>query len=212
MRIIQDYLWEFTENDTRGGVRQSHTYPAPGVYIVKLTVTDNSNLKDTDHARVVVKTRGNYPDLAVFPGDIGFFDNDPMSGDMVTISAGIHNLGNLHASNVLVQVWDGAPETGSQIGSDQIIQSIVFGETETIQVEWNTASLSGQRTIYVTVDPNNDIEESDETNNVVFSAPFMIGNFYSDLTFKTQPDFTTQTIPLKTGMSMFQNIIGHAKA
>ena len=66
------------------------------------------------------------PDLALnSPSDIVFSDYNPSPGDEVTITAIIHNLRNISASNISVHFFDIVDEnTTVQIGTNQTIDYI----------------------------------------------------------------------------------------
>jgi len=101
-------------------------------------------------------------DLSISSSEISFSNTNPGAGEMVKLSATIHNFRNAEATNVTVQFFD----NGMQIGSDQMIGSIIAGETKTVQVSWTAAY--GSHNISVIIDPYGEIVESDETNNAAF--------------------------------------------
>lgn len=68
------------------------------------------------------------------------------------------------ARNVVVRFYDGDPDaSGRQIGSDQIIPLIAATEYDRAEVEWPTDGLTGTHRLFILVDPDNAIAESDET-------------------------------------------------
>jgi hypothetical protein len=104
------------------------------------------------------------PDLTLSPSDITLSNPNPAVGETVTITATIHNIGNADTTDVIVQFFDGDPDTGgTQIGNDQTIASVNAGGTGTAQVDWTATP--GSHEIYVVVDPYDDISESNENNN-----------------------------------------------
>ena len=106
------------------------------------------------------------PDLTLSPDDISFSNPNPSLGEIVTITATIHNIGNADANNVIVQFFDGDPDNGgTQIESDQTIKSISAGGTGTAQVDWELTCESTY--LFVKVDPDNLIPESNEENNEI---------------------------------------------
>lgn len=114
-------------------------------------------------------TIGNLPDLTLSPDDIIFSTPNPVIGEKVTITATIHNIGMVEASNIIVQFFDDNPIiNGTQIGEDQTINLIVSGETKTVNVTW--IAENGFHFIYVWVDPSNLIQESNEENNLAFNV------------------------------------------
>lgn len=103
------------------------------------------------------------PDLTLTQDDISFSSEFPTEGETVTITATIHNIGEGDADNVLVRFYDGDSNTGTQINEDKMIATIPAGGNGTAFVGW-TATL-GSHEIYVVVDPEDTISESNETNN-----------------------------------------------
>jgi hypothetical protein len=99
-------------------------------------------------------------DLTLSEADISF--THPKS-----LKAKIHNVGDLSASNVLVEFYNGDPASGGTfIGSDTI-NSINAGGSGTATVEWNPPI--GLYVIYVIVDPENTIVEYNEDNNLAYA-------------------------------------------
>ncbi len=46
---IRDYRWDFGDGETASGVRVSHRYERPGVYVAELEVTDDTSLENNRH-------------------------------------------------------------------------------------------------------------------------------------------------------------------
>jgi hypothetical protein len=66
---------------------------------------------------------------------------------------------------ILVKFYDGDPDgTGNQIGSAQEITNLISGVTQTAQVNWTPTS-SGSYDIYVHIDRDGNISETNENNN-----------------------------------------------
>ncbi len=112
------------------------------------------------------------PDLTLSASDIVFSENKVQGGDVVTITATIHNIGRGPASDVHVRFTD----NGAQIGDVQTIASIPAGGTGTASVVWSVKHETGTRVIEVTADPANTIRESDETNNTASKSVTVRGN------------------------------------
>lgn len=117
-------------------------------------------------------------DLTVSTGDISFDPASPTEGQMVDISATIHNTGSTDAYPVSVKFYDGDPDSGgTQIGLEQKVSHIlVHDESTTVSVAWDTSGEGGSHDIYVVVDRDDIISESNEGNNkayktVVVNAP-----------------------------------------
>jgi hypothetical protein len=129
------------------------------------------------------------PDLAVTPSDLALSIQQVVGGDVVTITATVHNVGTEDADNVLVRFTD----NGTQIGTDALITTIAAGGTGTASVVWKTKGLKGDRTIAVTADPKDTIREIDETNNSASRVVTVKGNKVQNGDFQqsangTKPD------------------------
>jgi len=103
------------------------------------------------------------PDLTLARDGIQIIFNE----NIATISATIHNIGTVDASNIVVQFFDGDPDAGgTQIGTDRKISGIAHDSSGTVQVTWT--AIPGTRDIFVRVDPYNTIQEAKEDNNQAY--------------------------------------------
>jgi hypothetical protein len=107
------------------------------------------------------------PDLSITNSSISFSPNHPSSGDEVTITADITNIGNNQISQIEVGFYDGDPDMGGiQIGSIQTIGTIsANGGTGNASIKWTAPEEPEYRQIYVVADPNDEINEANESNN-----------------------------------------------
>ena len=105
-------------------------------------------------------------DLSLSSTDISLTPPGPVgTGTPVTIAATVLNNGDRNASQVKVAFHDGLPSTSNQIRAIQTILFIqYFGGTGIASVIW-PAGPPGTHDICVVVDPENNITESNETNN-----------------------------------------------
>lgn len=58
---IESYAWDFGDGNKNTGVSPSHTYTKTGNYTVKLTVTDNASLSNTDTTYAIISPPPNIP-------------------------------------------------------------------------------------------------------------------------------------------------------
>jgi len=103
------------------------------------------------------------PDLTLMNVDISFSNANPVEGEDVTITATIHNIGATDADDVVVRFFNGDPTGGTRIDNDQMITLIEVGGDGTVQVTWTATP--GIHSIFVEVDPDDMIPESNENNN-----------------------------------------------
>ncbi|MCR9296815.1 MAG: PKD domain-containing protein, partial [bacterium] len=99
------------------------------------------------------------PDLVVVPASLSFSPANPNPGESVTILATIANLGQLDATDIVVEVFD------SETLIEQVtIPSLTQGATQEVSFSTSFAEL-GPRAITVKIDPGNSIAELNEDNN-----------------------------------------------
>ncbi len=97
--------------------------------------------------------------------DISFNPPSPVKDKtMMTIGAKIHNIGLKEGRNIVVRFYNGAPPT-NLIGEDLVLSIPGLGGTDWAEVQWNATPI-GTYKIYVVVDPDGWIVESDEKNNM----------------------------------------------
>lgn len=107
-------------------------------------------------------------DLALGPEDLVLSQQNPPPAASVTISATVHNLGDLTATDVAVAFYDGDPDSGGvQIGATQEITTLGGGMTATVNISWTVPVTEETHWIYARVDPEDLIAEWNETNNTV---------------------------------------------
>ena len=134
-----------------------------------------SELSESNNEASGVLYVGYPPDLALNTTDISFSSNLPSEGDKVIISATIHNQGGMDVASVPVQCFDGLPAAGALIGSSAI--AVARGSETSVNYTWN-ATPAWTHGIYVSVDPSNEINESNENNNLA----------YRQIYVRTRPD------------------------
>ncbi len=84
----------------------------------------------------------------------------------INLNATIRNNGDIEATDILIRFYDGDPSFNVQIGLDEIVPRIdANGGIAYAETQW-VATPGGPHTIYVVVDPENNVTESNETNNV----------------------------------------------
>jgi len=132
------------------------------------------SFNETDVILVLPETK---PEL-IIPSfedwSIEFTPNESINaGEQVKINATIFNFGTTNATDVVVKFYDGDPNNGgSLIGTDTVdVSRIGFNDS---QVTW-TATF-GDHNIYVEVDPDNLIDELNESNNVANKSISVSGN------------------------------------
>ncbi len=133
---------------------------------VYLAWSDTRNIGDQDI--YFARAPAGIADLQ--PISIDFSPSSPVDEFTVTdLNATIVNNGNRDAAPVNVQFFDGDPSLGQQIGVNITIPSIQSGGIGYAEASW-VATPIGLHDIFVVVDPENNVTESNETNNVAFAT------------------------------------------
>ena len=133
-------------------------------------------------------------DLAVFDSDLSLNTN-AVPGQPVTISAVVHNLGELSVVDVPVAFYDGNPSSGGlPIGGVQTIAGVLpAGTNATVSVTWNVPASPTSHTLYVVVDPTLTQADRNRENNTATLAVFAPDVQISDLAV-SQTDITNRLL------------------
>jgi len=108
------------------------------------------------------------PQLAIAFTDISFSINPVAEGTTVDMTAVIHNLGGQDAYDVVVKFYDTEVKKKNEIGA-VIIPAITAGSVQTATITW-LADVIGYHDVWVVVDPKDDVEEYDETDNQAYNV------------------------------------------
>jgi len=132
-------------------------------YTITSDVNINSLSCQQAQCRITVSQVQNGIDLYIGSSDISFTPSNPSVNEQVRISALVHNAGS-EIATTQVRFYNATPSTpgASVIGQDIIV--VPAGSSATANVTWTPES-AGTYNIFVSVDPNNQIEETNELNN-----------------------------------------------
>ncbi len=111
------------------------------------------------------------PDLAIAQGDISFSPSDSVynSGTTIQISVTVHNQGTVDASSAQVVLYDGDPDVGIAPAIGSFVAPLISaGSSYAGSVKYVVPVNAKYHTIYVKVDPNDLIAESNKSNNEAF--------------------------------------------
>lgn len=113
-------------------------------------------------------------ELSVGAADIGFDPNPPIPGETSSVCAAVRLSGDFTVADVLVSFYDGDPaQAGVLIGSDTL-DVILPGQALSACVAWSVPNDGVLHQVYVVVDPDNTIPESDDAvNNTAYASPFI---------------------------------------
>jgi subtilase family serine protease len=148
-------------------------------------------------------------DLTLSSGDIGFTfpSTGPTENDTITIQTTIRNIGETNAfpsPELTVQYWLGTAIAPTVMLGWGNISGVTAGSTTVSSYVWNTATPPGIYYIWVIVDPDLLVEETNDLNNSAYNSIYI--KEYADITpvgleflvneiaVTTIPDTTTITL------------------
>ncbi len=137
-------------NASNFGETNSTLLPNPSVTEVNVTLNET-----------------NPPDLKINSSDLEFSTWEPLEGENITFNLTVHNIQNQsHAENFNVTFYIGDPDLGgTPINGNITIKTLVGMESIVVNITWITEI--GSYNIFAVVDPENIIDETNETNNKV---------------------------------------------
>jgi uncharacterized repeat protein (TIGR01451 family) len=127
------------------------------------------------------------PNLAVDHRTFTFTPTPALEAQELQLSAEVVNTGANPASDIEVAFYDGDPQQGgTQIGSTQLIAGLDSGESTTVSVMMPSLSSNQDKLLFVSVDPQNQITEFYEEDNIAFNT----------VTVESLPDLATSSADL----------------
>jgi PGF-pre-PGF domain-containing protein len=117
-----------------------------------------SNLAYAATIDVTVTVPVEKPDLTLSPEDIAFDPAYPLTGDAVTITASVHNIGEVSVVNIPVTFYVDGARIATQTAT------IPSETTATVSTSW-AATTVGAHLVTVKVDEEDLMDEHDEANN-----------------------------------------------
>jgi subtilase family serine protease/fibronectin type 3 domain-containing protein len=126
-------------------------------------------------ALVLLALKASNADLAITSGGILFEPAQPLEGDTLLIKAVIQNVGSVAADQVLVEFYDGDPDSGGITIGEYTIPVLDPGAVDTVSTEYVTDGNAGRHFIHVLVDPYDNIFENSEENNHAVRMVRVIG-------------------------------------
>ena len=111
-------------------------------------------------------------DLTLISEDISFNPEAAIVGQQVEISATTHNNGFLPCEEFVVKFYDGDPNTGgSELGAEIVDRIAGLGSMQ-VSILFTFTS-GGKHEIYVVADANNEVEETNEDNNLASNSLYV---------------------------------------
>ncbi len=109
------------------------------------------------------------PDLAIYTSDLKSDKESPSIGEEITIDAKVKNLGTGRAESIVIELLD-----TNEHQAYQTIEAIDPGETVELQFA-TTFQESSYRITQIVIDPENQLEELDKTNNTAMKLTMVQG-------------------------------------
>jgi hypothetical protein len=159
-RLVQKLSWYTT----------SKTLIVVNGWLYELIATDTYQLSPMglNYAAYVA---GIESEIDLYPSRISADPPSPLSPVepvTITLKTTVANSGNVITATgpVTVRFYDGDPDNGGlQIGEDQTVSLTACGDNQNLSVVWPDVAPGAHR-VFVVVDPENLIGESDEINNI----------------------------------------------
>jgi len=147
-----------------------YTEGKPGRHFIHVIVDPYDNIgensEENNHAVRMLRVIGG-PDLEIADEDFSFSPPYPAPGQEITLNCRVLNAGQATLTDVEVGFYDGHPDTGGVL----IDSLLIIPEIPSLgyaSVELKTSFAEGDHKVYVIADPNDKINEIDETNNSTY--------------------------------------------
>jgi subtilase family serine protease/flagellar hook assembly protein FlgD/WD40 repeat protein len=115
------------------------------------------------------------PNLAVSGADLRVDPDPPREGAPATVSVVVRNPSVTDAGAFVVRFFRGNPETDGVLLGEVPFAGLVAGAQVVPSVSWPDVDVRGLQGLFAQVDPENAVEEYDETDNVAFRPFSAIG-------------------------------------
>ena len=88
-------------------------------------------------------------------------------GTKLQLKVKIHNEGTKDAKAVVIRLYRGDPKASGQKLDEKTVASLATGGSNDITLEWKDAKPQGPHYLYIVIDPDQKINETNERNNTV---------------------------------------------
>jgi len=187
-------LYLLSEKLNKSEVKQADPYKINATHIFNNQpfVSSTESLTINSNKELDLTINDVWTDFEIVSDYIQFIPEQPRGGNNMTITAIIKNIGRSNASLVNVTFYDNDPYGDNTIISNEIIEFLSYGQNNTLSVNWSP--VNDIHYICVDIDPDNNIKEYNELNNIAFTSP--------DLSISDEDIFFS-----KNGSKLFVNAI-----
>lgn len=143
--------------------------PAAGDRLFFVTVDPDAlivELNEDDNIAFVREHVRSLPDASVSIASLRLTPSVPIPGQSVRADVSIRNLGEQPLEELVARLFDGTSTAGSPIGADQTAPTIPGGASADVAWTWIFAGNAGEATLSVVLDPDAQIAEAREDNNL----------------------------------------------
>lgn len=134
-----------------------------GSYLVDVPVDGPSDLMTLSHEF----------NFNLSAGSLTVSNANPLAGETVTLSAGIHNTGDKAAAGVSVSFYNGDPAIGGELLGTAVLDQPLPAQSEAFANLDYTYPGEGPINLYALIDPEDSLVESNETDNQSHLALFL---------------------------------------
>ncbi len=135
-----------------------------GTHYIFARSYDGTDFSWFQMVRIELIPRTDIPDLVIEDSDVQVSPSNPNEGDIVTITATVHNLGNNDSYNVNVTFYLDAIAPNNEIATLNAGDIPINGSAQ-VSYQWNTTGVVGEHTILALADSTHSIAELNERNN-----------------------------------------------
>ncbi|MFA5415033.1 MAG: DUF3344 domain-containing protein, partial [Methanoregula sp.] len=181
---VSSYSWDFGDGSTSTDANPSHTYTTPGTYTVNLTVTGPGGSTSMVKTDLITVRSASLPDLTVIS------ITGPVHHSASMLTATIKNIGEGDAGAFKVNFTIDGNTTVIDILSLSGGSTTIINATDPV----TTRKYGDTVPLTVTVDTENSVAESNETNNVYNTTATVSasGSYYYGGRFYTGNDLETR--------------------
>jgi len=171
----------------------SHTFNSVGTHVITIEADYDNQYCESNEVNnvgyIYVNAVNALPDLRILSQHISPSNLNPAPGQSINVVSTVQNIGNLASTPAMVRFW----VDDIQLGVDVAINSIKPGRDTTVAATINYSNLIvGPKILKVKADINQEVTESDTTNNtatraiIVGGAPDFARSINEGITFNRQ--------------------------
>ncbi|MCL7488877.1 MAG: Ig-like domain-containing protein [Desulfobulbaceae bacterium] len=139
-------------------------YPGQNVFTARAEDAAG-NIGETADEILVSVDAASMPDLEVEEQDLYVLPNIPPAGEEATVVAVVRNISAVPAENVHAEIYIWNAEDNIELVHSQTIPRLDPHSEEWLSAYWDSTGMAGTNTLFVLLDPANEIAESREDNN-----------------------------------------------